>query len=963
MADTSAAQNSALNQLFSTPSSPAAADMAAYRRWVRERQGQVRPAVGGVGAMRDLGDPDDPRYRTGAAPQPAAIPGLVAPEARLTPSYLDDVAAYMARKAARDADTATARALLRPFRGNQAPETPPEQLPLAFRGEESLPAGIAPAGSARVLDAVPPARRQTSAQAPAVTDSKGIRPLTLGEAEEVSLLDAHLQRARARAITADDLAAVAAAASAADGPETLGLASPLVLGDLVAAAEEVQSRRQRPSIEGDPAQLELSTQASPELAPYSQVQLPVVDAQGRLNTAPSSFQAVYPSEIAYSRTVDPDATAIWDLQEDVSVGKAIGEAADARKTPVITYDGLAAAYKSGRYRLATPAELQAYAPEGDRDNTLHGFLQLPGSDAETPVFKPGVKTTVDRVAYTNDGRPYAQQVDVDLFRVGLPTNRDATGLREDLKQLSLEGRGLPGVSVVSQARRVSPRVLMQALGSGQVQVSAGRVRDGGQVLSPERLEQVFGEILARAEVNPETRQAVLPPELPQLYVQRPDGGEDLIVPVVPPGPERQLLLQVTTPGSQRVTGPAVLSDQYRTRRVAESLRGAPDSLEGFVREMAAGGFAEGAPIQSREVVVRGLLRQGLTPEQVLSVAAQAGAGPTELEFTRQALVSATNQGREVDLFADSVPELDPELLQEQALRDEAARAANPVGYGYAQFGDGAEVEGKPGETRYGTVQTEPETRDALDRRLTAVALQQLAGAGLTADDSVRKDLERQAALIADAARREASPTVRRGRIDQGAGDVTELAPSGRELLARVQAMAARPVQQVQEPLVGLRGAGAVRPNPSPTVVAADDPEVSDDQRRVAQAFAEWVQRPESRAYLAQKSAQSGGGSAAAALRSQYQQAVPGMRSIDFTGYGKALGLYDQPEIQEAAMAYQAERLQRMQAVNEQASARPRTAATNTVQHSELNAPAPPETSPAQQADALLRRRIGNRLMP
>jgi len=1068
-------------RVFGAPSQIETANPRAYQRWVRDQLAQQsanRGAISGIGQMRGIVTPADERVNYGPVPVQANIPGLSAPTGGLAASYVDEVARYMAQQGQRRADLDLAQRLLNDLPASGVQSAVAEQLPLAFRAADAGEGGVMPASAARILAVVPGSGGENRAAVPQSRNLSGVRALLSGDAETASFVDAFIRKqgfgnqgqwrptspadaakialradgladvnpgnatgevprrgdAPARRnpglITAEDAYAMGARAVAAGGLEAEGPSLPVNLAEtLIPAADEVQRFRRRPSIEGEPNLLSLGEKGSAELAPYSQLRLPQVDRQGRLLGNPKDYVSVYPGDVAYSREVDPDATALWDRQEDVTYGQAVAELADAAKTPVITRDGLAIAYQQGRYRLASPEETASYASEGGGKNTLHGFLRRAGSDEEVPVFKPGIKTVVDRVAYTSSGRPEVQQAEVDLFRVGSPFNRDRELIAQGLLGLDSAGRTvanavLPGTQRTGDARTISPRVLLQALGGTDTQVLLEAAGGGERrPVSADELSGLLEQIAAQADlpganaaaafaINPETRQVG---GVPRLYVQRPDGSQSLIVPVIPPGPQKQVLLQIANPKTVGVEGPAVISDKQWLRLQAEALPGAPSGLEDFVREMRAGGFMEGPSMLSRETVARALLNKGLSPDQVVQAMAAVGAGPTEMRNTRQATFSAMNAGvrptwsadatdnalreaiesleveplgesstwrnpaygapepprtRSLDSALEGQSERDVDLAiaqalaDEQAMREAAARAENPMGYGYAQFGDGAGgaadgEAGIPGESRYSTLQTQPEVRDDLDRRVAAVALAALETAGLKKDGTVKRDLERQADYIADVARRDASPTERK----QGRGRVDLPGASTEEVLRRALALASPQVEQVRDALVGLSGAGAVQPNAAPGITGASEAAGAAGRfTGEGGGFDEWKSRPDVRNYFQQKRKEpiEGPRSQAAEIRTKYRQPVEGMRDIDYTGYAKALGMYDQPEIQEAAMKYQAERLQKMRAIQEQASAAPQQAMTNLVDNSPLNAPPPPQTSPAAQADNLLRRFVRGR---
>ena len=165
----------------------------------------------------------------------------------------------------------------------------------------------------------------------------------------------------------------------------------------------------------------------------------------------------------------------------------------------------------------------------------------------------------------------------------------------------------------------------------------------------------------------------------------------------------------------------------------------------------------------------------------------------------------------------------------------------------------------------------------------------------------------------------------------------------------------RPTDEIQRLLFGGpvdAKKGAKVANQSPTVSTVE-PRVTSrggsvDENAVLNT---WLSRPEVRQYLASRAGAPPalGRPTAGEIRARYRQPEAGMREIDFDAYSKALGMYDVPEIQDAAMAYQAERLQRMsqrvqqaenQAAADTAAAVPQKGATVTPNQSMFNAPAP-----------------------
>lgn len=153
------------------------------------------------------------------------------------------------------------------------------------------------------------------------------------------------------------------------------------------AARFVRSIPQREGYEGDPALIDgpsASGKSWGGINPYGPLGLTVSDAQGRVATrAPGVPQLlnVYPGETTGQiRTLDKDATALWDREEDPTLGRLVQEARNEARTPVITGVGLNELTRLGRYRQATATEMQALAPERENaPNTLKGFVVQAGS--------------------------------------------------------------------------------------------------------------------------------------------------------------------------------------------------------------------------------------------------------------------------------------------------------------------------------------------------------------------------------------------------------------------------------------------------------------------------------------------------------------------------------------------------------------------------------------------------------
>lgn len=521
---------------------------------------------------------------------------------------------------------------------------------------------------------------------------------------------------------------------------------------LQAASRDVQfkPRKERTEdFEVDPAEndrggTELGpyTTPSPELSPYGSIEVPRTNRKGvlvRPKLGPQGQviedfeevkrqdgsierrrvpvnQTIWPAEGGYSIIKDPDAAVVWDFQEEINIGKLVGLANEAAKTPVITGKGLELAERSGRFRLATDAEMAAFAPKGGGKNNLHGFLLPAGESAKPqgrqrwlPVYKTNIATDFISPVDSNVAeRLRAGDEDVNdgivstktgLYRVGSPTNRIDGVLRRQLvgyevtdpemavdmstgrvDRESLRRRrshaAIPGVDVrtkpyMQEVNKVA-KGLDEYAGLQVIKVQG----NSREVIGSSEFSELLGEMQLKSSfpdpetgavgtsyvIDPTTKAVQSVKEPMQLYLKRPDGTIDLIVPVVDENRGGQLRLAIASPKAETVTGPAFLSGDSALRKQAEKISGAFSNQADLVKALAKGGFMEGAPVRSRESVVRSMLQlrnkdtgENLTPKEIMQVFADAGATEEELKLTAKALVSAGGNSRAVDLFADSAP--------------------------------------------------------------------------------------------------------------------------------------------------------------------------------------------------------------------------------------------------------------------------------------------------------------------
>jgi hypothetical protein len=409
---------------------------------------------------------------------------------------------------------------------------------------------------------------------------------------------------------------------------------------------------------------------------------------------------IRPDEAAGVITVDADATTSWLRDREESTGERIRDLQAETRTPVINARTLDQARREGRFRLPTPEEAAKYAPKGDGEDTLVGIVRVPkprpipserggrqpldveafardqaeAQDDEIPVYNFGGSAKVETVNYDPaTGREVIEAVDIPLFRLGSPTQTaDPAAMRAGVRQLLSSG-AKTGAGVTP--KQVSLDTVQRLLDSGQVQV----IGPDGQGRAP-MAPTAFAELVNTARLAageraqqfsrdpaslPQLANASIPVKLDlpggeSLVVQRPDGSLD-VVDLVTPGYSDRVIASIRDTRKLEPSVPAFASELYEVRKAAEEMAAADPTLTSsiydLVGEMTAGARSESAPVISRNTVVRRMLNSGMTPAQVRESAARAGAGKTELEFLRQDLTSALNKGSEVDLFADSAPEL------------------------------------------------------------------------------------------------------------------------------------------------------------------------------------------------------------------------------------------------------------------------------------------------------------------
>lgn len=393
--------------------------MEEYRRWVRNRIAENAQsdalntrntgAISGIGQLRGIGDANDPRLTIGGTPQPTQIPGLPDPgvgEARL--------AAYLAENQPFKADPSLVggigRASVHPYhvRSAQSPllrlaatvdlnRRPPiraEDLGIWDVSRNNAPESVLIDGNLateRRGEAGlwrPTSEKDAQMLENQAARTQGIYPGTRGG---VRRADAPPQR-RPGKVTAEEIDQVM------DRLSELGVVDVEQdprFQEMEQAALDVNRFPRRQPYEGDPSEIGergqnktwggiMPSGAIDVLTPLRRAPRPG-EEKGLvvLNGQPYQYVKVYPGDATgQKRTLNPDATALWEREEDLNLANVLAGVEEDLRTPSITGLGLEQLARKGRYRDASEAELALYQPERG-ENSLKGFMVTAGTQPMT----------------------------------------------------------------------------------------------------------------------------------------------------------------------------------------------------------------------------------------------------------------------------------------------------------------------------------------------------------------------------------------------------------------------------------------------------------------------------------------------------------------------------------------------------------------------------------------------------
>jgi hypothetical protein len=365
------------------------------------------------------------------------------------------------------------------------------------------------------------------------------------------------------------------------------------------------------------------------------------------------------------KTADADASAPWDRTLDVSLGGLVNEARSEARTPTISGWGIAQAAAEGRFTPVPSAE-EGGPIQGS--TKLIGYLtqpaQRPGRDGDPPeaieVWDYGGKIQDLRV---EPGRDRPELVETGLYRLGNKMSTDTDAFREIVRQ---SPETFPGMGQAIKAFKVSPRVVTSKLSRGELAVvmENDAATDPGQrfsLLSPAEFEGVMQDVQSFAEGArsggtpadaPNYRLYAVPPGTdPQALQAQRVPGQMLNFYLPPSGAQGRSPVQITLgdPDGPVYVGPSDFADNRWERKAGEKRYG---TLFDRLNDLTPGKFMEDAPIIAPSSLSRRLLQVGVDRRQarqggmqsseILKLAAQSGAGPTEMRDLERALISVSN---------------------------------------------------------------------------------------------------------------------------------------------------------------------------------------------------------------------------------------------------------------------------------------------------------------------------------
>ena len=648
-----------------------AADLSEVKR---DRQGQLVQRTGGIGNIRDLGDPNDSRRNT-PVPQQANIPGL--------PSVAQEMA-----------DQGRPLKSAWPF---QTPGKAGDQLQQDFADEQPTIEKV----NRRLQNKIrtEPVESQTSGQMQESNLAKILRgEANSGIVRHPSMLSGRFENVRkkpteeqvAEKIPGDIIAQTPTGTVGGErrnerqerinqipySKGTDGPAYDLIYGDYVGGFkrnagelddlqksiyQKTQDQLDNPGNDPvDPSTVNVQKKSG-EIGPA--FTLDVVERGGDKQLKQGG--TVDPTRIVEQRTVNPDATASFLRDKEISLGKRVQEIKNEFKTRLIGRTALADKYQKGQFTPAQNLSKEQLIKAGidpSKIGSFAGIMRSSGEDprasvranaqlqpsAEMGVSAAGLRSRNRGVQETNiykamdtrsDEQLTTQKTIPDgkdkkelLYRVGRPTALDNDAVREALAELdgsTISGRAKRGAFGSRAKTTITQQELDNSINRGQIQA---RGREGDA-----------------------------------LVIARRDGSTTKLIPFADQG---RTGYYVSDAFESYATGPAPTLTQRGDAATAAKVKGIRTRAEklggqGFNQYIDA--LAKGAltqqPVEGTQRALNDLANiilngpeLGVSDEQVKLIyndfAARHPEGSNARTLLNQALIEQSAGGREVDLFSE-----------------------------------------------------------------------------------------------------------------------------------------------------------------------------------------------------------------------------------------------------------------------------------------------------------------------
>lgn len=648
-----------------------AADLSEVKR---DRQGQLVQRTGGIGNIRDIGDPNDSRRNT-PVPQQANIPGL--------PSVAQEMA-----------DQGRPLKSAWPF---QTPGKAGDQLQQDFADEQPTIEKV----NRRLQNKIrtEPVESKTSGQMQESNLAKILRgEANSGIVRQPSMLSGRFENVRkkpteeqvAEKIPGDIIAQTPTGTVGGERKNerqerinqipyskgTDGPAYDLIYGDYIGGFkrnagelddlqksiyQKTQDQLDNPGNDPvDPSTVNVQKKSG-EIGPA--FTLDVVERGGDKQLKQGG--TVDPTRIVEQRTVNPDATASFLRDKEISLGKRVQEIKNEFKTRLIGRTALADKYQKGQFTPAQNLSKEQLIKAGidpSKIGSFAGIMRSSGEDprasvranaqlqpsAEMGVSAAGLRSRNRGVQETNiykamdtrsDEQLTTQKTIPDgkdkkelLYRVGRPTALDNDAVREALAELdgsTISGRAKRGAFGSRAKTTITQQELDNAINSGQIQA---RGREGDA-----------------------------------LVIARRDGSTTKLIPFADQG---RTGYYVSDAFESYATGPAPTLTQRGdavTEAKVKGIRTRAEKLGGqgfnqYIDALAKGALTQ-QPTEGTQRALSDLANiilngpeLGVSDEQVKLIyndfAARHPEGSNARTLLNQALIEQSAGGREVDLFSE-----------------------------------------------------------------------------------------------------------------------------------------------------------------------------------------------------------------------------------------------------------------------------------------------------------------------